>query len=281
MPMQSADGFSETYEEAIVTIGTKQPRIWTWMVISGAIVFGVWIVYPYAIERLYPDLAHQGQFGDLFGALNALFAGLAFAGIIWAIILQKNELELQREELTQTRKEIKGQKEQLKAQSQTLEKQNFEESFFQLLRFHNEIAGSLAFRDSTGRGSFVRLNAELSNSFTNDKSAREFEEIWREFADSNYRYVAHYFRHLYNTLEFVDQHSFLRDLEERHRYTNLIRGQLSSDELWFLFYNCLDDVEFKCLIEKYALLEGIDSRILIDPEHKDRYSESAYQFTAA
>ncbi|MYB66895.1 MAG: hypothetical protein F4X75_00150 [Gemmatimonadetes bacterium] len=79
---------------------------------------------------LFPDIGARGQFGDTFGAVNALFAGLAFAGIIFAIILQKKELELQRQELKETRDEIRGQKEQLQAQDQTLQKQNFESSFF-------------------------------------------------------------------------------------------------------------------------------------------------------
>ena len=115
----------------------------------------------------------------------------------------------------------------------------------------------------------------------NTESDKEIDYIWREFAKTYYRTVDHYFRHLYNTIEFVDQDSLFRDLEEKHRYTNLIRGQLSSDELGLLFYNCLDDEAFKRLVERYALLEGMDNRILIDPEHKDRYSECAYQFTAA
>ena len=48
---------------------------------------------------LFPNIGIRGQFGDSFGAINALFAGLAFAGVIFAIILQKKELELQRQEL--------------------------------------------------------------------------------------------------------------------------------------------------------------------------------------
>lgn len=67
----------------------------------------------------------QGQFGDQFGAVNALFSGLAFAGLIFTIILQKKELALQREELTQTREELKGQKEQLEEQNKTLKIQRF------------------------------------------------------------------------------------------------------------------------------------------------------------
>ncbi|WP_438423277.1 hypothetical protein [Aquimarina macrocephali] len=48
----------------------------------------------------------RGTFGDMFGFSNAIFSGLAFAGIIITIILQKNELTLQREELKETRDEL-------------------------------------------------------------------------------------------------------------------------------------------------------------------------------
>lgn len=42
----------------------------------------------------------------MFGAVNALFSGLAFAGIIYTIFLQKEELALQREELKANRDEL-------------------------------------------------------------------------------------------------------------------------------------------------------------------------------
>ena len=52
------------------------------------------------------NLGERGLFGDSFGAINALFAGLAFAGLIYAIMLQRQELQLQREELRLTRQEL-------------------------------------------------------------------------------------------------------------------------------------------------------------------------------
>jgi hypothetical protein len=52
------------------------------------------------------DLPAQGQFGDQFGAVNSLFSGLAFAGLVYAILLQRGELRLQRRELEQTRREL-------------------------------------------------------------------------------------------------------------------------------------------------------------------------------
>lgn len=51
-----------------------------------------------------PDV--RGTIGDMFGAVNALFSGFAFLGVIYAILLQKTELSLQREELSLTRGEL-------------------------------------------------------------------------------------------------------------------------------------------------------------------------------
>jgi hypothetical protein len=53
------------------------------------------------------DWSDRGTFGDLFGAVNALFSGLAFAGLIYTIVLQKQDLELQRKEIAQNRVELK------------------------------------------------------------------------------------------------------------------------------------------------------------------------------
>lgn len=43
----------------------------------------------------------------MFGAVNALFSGLAFAGLIYTIVLQKQDLELQRNEIALNRAELK------------------------------------------------------------------------------------------------------------------------------------------------------------------------------
>ncbi|HKO52127.1 MAG TPA: hypothetical protein VJV79_30675 [Polyangiaceae bacterium] len=65
-----------------------------------------------------PDWTSRGQFGDVFGVANALFSGLAFAGLVYAILLQREDLQLQREELSLTRKEL-----QRSAQAQELSEQ--------------------------------------------------------------------------------------------------------------------------------------------------------------
>src|SRR5690606_20853252 len=82
------------------------------------------------------DKPNAGTIGDMFGSINALFSGLALAGIILTILLQRNELQLQREELKQTRKEFE-------TQNETLKLQRFENTFFSLLNLHHEIVSNM------------------------------------------------------------------------------------------------------------------------------------------
>ena len=65
----------------------------------------------------------RGSFGDMFGSINALFSGLALAGVIYAILLQRKELSLQREELKLTRKELEKSAEAQEKSSKLLETQ--------------------------------------------------------------------------------------------------------------------------------------------------------------
>ena len=54
----------------------------------------------------FDDWSTRGTFGDMFGAANALFSSIAFVGILFAILLQRQELTLQRKELSLTREEL-------------------------------------------------------------------------------------------------------------------------------------------------------------------------------
>jgi hypothetical protein len=69
-------------------------------------VASLWFVGGFLLPLVASSEGSHGEFGDKFGAINALFSGLAFAGVIYAILLQRQELELQREELRMTRQEL-------------------------------------------------------------------------------------------------------------------------------------------------------------------------------
>ena len=60
----------------------------------------------FVVWRVLPDWTTRGQFGDMFGVVNTLFSGGALAGVIYAVLLQRRELQLQRQELGLTRREL-------------------------------------------------------------------------------------------------------------------------------------------------------------------------------
>lgn len=105
----------------------------------GGIVFIIWLIYLFAhkiapnfIVDILPDkfrndkgVFELGTFGDYFGALNALFAGLAFAGIIVTIRQQSKDLEIQTKSINATKEEIY--------------KQTLESSFFSYLGYMNSV----------------------------------------------------------------------------------------------------------------------------------------------
>jgi hypothetical protein len=69
-------------------------------------IFAILALVPIVLAHYLPTPEVRGQFGDMFGLANSLFSGLAFAGLIYTILLQRRELSLQREELALTRVEL-------------------------------------------------------------------------------------------------------------------------------------------------------------------------------
>lgn len=71
-----------------------------------SLLLAISIAFPFIVNHFFCDWGKSGTFGDTFGAINALFSGLAFAGVIVTILIQKSELKLQRDEMQNTRKEF-------------------------------------------------------------------------------------------------------------------------------------------------------------------------------
>ncbi|QDU17468.1 hypothetical protein CA11_53100 [Gimesia maris] len=92
-----------TVEEQLEDDKSPSPA---WLVLAVIIVIVILIIFWFAVTNLIYKTEQQGQFGDMFGAANTLFSGLAFAGIIYTILLQRTELKLQRKELSDTREEL-------------------------------------------------------------------------------------------------------------------------------------------------------------------------------
>jgi len=72
---------------------------WVRFTILAAFSALLWIGYPaYVAFKAGEGVSQQGQFGDLFGGLTALFTALAFAALVTTMLMQMDELREQRSE---------------------------------------------------------------------------------------------------------------------------------------------------------------------------------------
>jgi len=86
------------------------------------IVLLIWAGSALIIANIVDNWTDRGTVGDMFGAVNALFAGLAFAALLYTIYLQREEIRMNRLEITLNRKELsKSVKAQQQAHNALLE----------------------------------------------------------------------------------------------------------------------------------------------------------------
>jgi hypothetical protein len=281
-------------------------RLWIWIVVAIGVVLVLWGLNWWGISKFINEPSDQGIFGDMFGAVNALFSGLAFAGLIITLLYQREELKLQREELQETRKELKGQREEFEEQNKTMKRQRFENTFFNMLSLQQEIVANLSVEWKERE--WNALESQWKERVINNKGREVFEKIYEginvqpvymhigikeivnhEIENYNeYRELIsrfdHYFRHLYRIFKYIDE-SDLIDEKERYEYASIVRSQLSDYELVMLFYNCLaqkdngtEENNFKPLIEKYAIFNNLREGLLAKEDHYKLYKDGAYQY---
>ncbi len=107
------------------------------LIVAVVIILLAFPVYFHFVSGIYTASADRGQFGDAFGALNTLFSGLAFLGLIYAILLQREELSLQRTELSLTRDELKKSAEAQAKQAASLKATAKINGKSSILEYHN------------------------------------------------------------------------------------------------------------------------------------------------
>lgn len=260
--------------------------IFLYLLIVGLVVF-IWLATSKWIDMTVVSgtdtdqvlAAVKGQFGDKFGAANALFSGLAFAGIIITLLLQRRDL-------SETRSAMGSER--------------FDNTFFQLLSLHIEITMRLTAKGRQGIEAFesfaertktcdpdfyvfaalqkisrdkIRkiidsrtVTAALYPEFnpadvTNlQESLAQGVGAFENYLDNNIEmhrikivtaytkccvehidYFSHYFRNLYHILKFIDETKLILDTEKT-MYSKYVRSQLSDIELVCLFYNSISPI---------------------------------------
>jgi hypothetical protein len=186
----------------------RRERHWGWIFCGAlALIVLAWAISWFALYHYFPDNSARALFGEAFGSVSALFSGLAFAGLVVAILIQRDELQLQRDELELTREELRGQKEQLTKQAEIFRKQMFESTFFQLIRLHHDLVDALSLtfhaRPFVGRKCFDVFFEVLKGAFekrikeSRTKSPdeigdlRSIEQVYEEFYQNYQSDVGH------------------------------------------------------------------------------------------
>ena len=239
------------------------------VVISIVIIYAAFIIYitwpisEYSVEK-------AGVFGDSFGILTAIFSGLAFAGVIWTVLTQLQELSITRDQL---------------------KNQGIENAFFQMLRLHNEILNEIDLHKSepgigtittTGRDVIKTFSNRLRNKYKSinadkpelpekEKALEAYNQFWREHSSE----LAHYFRFLFNIFRYIKDSKATNEMS----YATLVRAQLSNQELTLLFYNCLSPQgeNFLEYAERYKLFDNITESDLIRADHINLIGTGVFQ----
>jgi hypothetical protein len=170
-----------------------------------------------------------GVFGDSFGVTTSLFSGLAFAGLILTILLQREELRESRD---------------------IFRKQKFEDGFFRLLDFYQRNLNSIKIKEPSsadvheGIGAFGFLLKRLTvvmepfEKYLEDSSTFEVYEYYffveiQKVLTKQSRYLGT----LESILTIIDQ-----DLDtdvEKETYWKILSSQLTSFELKYIVFQCL------------------------------------------
>ncbi len=241
-----------------------------------ALYAGLLIYFTWPINEI--SLNKSGVFGDSFGALTALFSGLAFAGLIITIIMQRDELALQREELNLTRQELKRQRQEMHNQNETLKIQRFENTFFKMLgsleNCRNDIKVNNPIPVGTntiGRDAVKVMYENFVGFYLRDshgkfkKESKDKMGLANKYRDFYARYgdeLGQYYRTLYNILKFIDSADFI---DNKMIYSNLVRAQLSRYELLLFFYNCLGiygNKKMAPLAKKFNMFKHLEESML-------------------
>lgn len=219
-------------------------------------VFGVLIVF---IINLVFNRDGFGAWGDFMGGvLNPILSFLTFMGLLITIVLQQKELKDARIEFTR-------QSDALEQQQKEMTIQSFDNKFFQMLDLFNFV--KINVKDEFD---FKKQREKLENYIVDDiiKNEAVVDKNYYAFFESNFvRFnneydttFKYYFLNLFQLLKYIDDNA--DSFEDAKEYSNIIRAQLSKDELVLLLFNCIGvhkftSNDYQKLVENFNFFEHI------------------------
>lgn len=246
-----------------------------------ALIIGVFLLatgYFAIVSYFISDSSARGEFGDAFGAINAIFTGLAFTAVIYGVILQRREIRIQQRELLETRKVFR--------------QQSFETLFFSVQQVLAETVSAIEWRVLNPHHNGIkyeqvsgRLALKAIAASVYQEHAAKMEQLARKSADipeiqiemllktyvkfytRNESLLGNYFRLVYNILKIISESDFCA--EDKERYAHLFRAQLSEGELTLIVLNGMVDLgkKMRTYLEEFSMLKHatMEGRDIPDP----------------
>lgn len=233
--------------------------------------------FPVADESATLNGVRSGTFGDAFGALNALFSGMAFAGVVVTLYLQRKDIDDGQHEIARQQSEAARQKEE----SQFYNMLSLQQSVVQGFDLHKTATdgatSDLGSDMIRGRDCFKTWAAQLKIAYKRKISVNgvtdlqlTYEHVWKKHRGD----WSIYFRSLYNLFRFVSTTSHA----DKRWLGNVVRSLISDYELVILFYNCLSPkgAKFKAFANEFAIFDNLDPMLLLDLKHVLQLDKAAY-----
>lgn len=219
-----------------------------------------------------------GATGDFFGGfLNPTLTFITFMGLLVTIVLQNKELK-------ESREEAKRSADALSAQSATMQDQLFDQSFFNMLSLHQDIVNSIELKDHPGPNAshkgrdainkiYMIFKSVYLNQASEVDSALRIEQSWKRYWLDNQAKLNHYFRSLESIILTIENTS-----AHKTKYVNLVKSQLSNQELCIIFYYGLsiEGENLKPQLNRYKIFQHLPKNLLIDGSHAQFYASNAF-----
>ncbi len=124
-----------------------------WVIIVSIGMIILWFANLFwGIWALDNDAKKGGEWGDIFGAVNALFSGAAFIMIFRGYEMQRYEVKLAKRELEESKKQTKAQKFALDEQNNSTKRQMFENTFFKLMELIDQARANISYGNAKLKG---------------------------------------------------------------------------------------------------------------------------------
>ncbi|OAZ49745.1 putative phage abortive infection protein [Paenibacillus polymyxa] len=232
---------------------SKKNTYWSLTTIISVVVFA-WFVLGALAYFIFENWTDRGTFGDMFGSVNVLFSGLAFASVMYTIHLQKQDLNIQREVQQIQIQDMKMQAqataksaEQLEGQQQLLNFQVVQGTVLNLINIKNRFIKD--FRWSPYGKHSAGYDLEETQELYGEEAVLGYFRLFINSPDSALTdtFFSKYFRMFFYTLNFINESNI--NQKQKQVLADILSIETSDPELRII-YMCHGNKQGELLILK-------------------------------